>query len=622
MKIRVLPKMLRFKIIFLLLFTSIVFANGLKLDNKQEFYDLLPHSQVFIDKERKFTIKDALNNKIKFENTNQKLLGFGYSPNFDVWVKFTLENTTDKPLYKVLEYKNTLTTDILFFSPENNYEAVNEGLFHIDEKRRTINPTFKITLNPYEKKTYYIKASSYITTLIVKLNIWNSDTFYKQEIKHQVILGLFFGAMIILALYNLFIYFYTHDHSYLFYVLYIFGIVVHHLIYVGIANVYFIPQDMIPNVISYASLIVGFPTLALALFTKHFLHTKQYPIFNKLLNTYLILFPFMLSIFLITDEFNKYRNIFTVLLLVLLITLTVYAVYKKNRQAYFVLFGWFIFLTAGLGMYLSSAGVFNIYNTFPYYVELSLVMEAIVFSIALADRIKKLQEDKAEANRLLISQQQNEKKRLQVKVEEKTKDLQIALDEKGLLLKELNHRVKNNMQTIVSLINLQTDDIKDESIKDIFTTIQNRINAMSHLHELLYKQDNLTFVNAYEYFEMLSDEVKESYNKDVNIKFLINAQLEISQAIYCGLILNELITNSFKYAFPNGQGDINISLDSQDNQFILTISDNGIGYDKNQQSDSLGLVLVETLAIQQLKGQMNIDSTNGVKVQIKWSANE
>jgi len=603
--------------------TTIAFGDSLKLNENKKFYDVLPSSEIYIDKKRDVTINDVLSKKIEFKTNNQKLIGFGYSPNFDVWIKFKLTNDSDKPLHKVLEYENTLTSNIQFFSPDNSYKPIQEGLFHIDTDRRTINPTFKISLDPGESKTYYIKASSYITTLIVKLNIWENDSFYKEEIKHQVILGLFFGAMLILALYNLFIYFYIKDISYLYYVLYITGILIHHLMYTGIINVYLIPSEYVDNIIKYAAVIVAIPALALALFTKNFLDVNgNYKKISRVLNGYIILFPFLISIFLLTDEFNRYRNIFSVLMLFLLLIVTVYAAYKRNRQAYFLLFGWFIFITAGLGMYLSSVGVFNIYNNFPYYVELSLVTEAIVFSIALADRIKQLQEDKEEATNLLIIQQANEKTRLIKTVEERTKDLQIALDEKGLLLKELNHRVKNNMQTIVSLIRLQSKKTKDDKVKETFKTIQNRINAMSHLHELLYKQDNISYVNAYEYFEILSEEIQLSYqDKEIDVVFNINAQLEINQAIYCGLILNELITNCFKYAFPNGEGTVKIQLEKVENNYILTVKDNGIGYDKSISTNSLGLILVDTLATQQLKGNIVIDSTNGTTVTIKWSEN-
>ena len=600
---------------FIFIFNSLSNASTINIDEKTVFYELLSSSEIYIDKTKKLDIEDV--KKKKFEKNNKKLLGYGYSPNFDVWVRFTLKNNTQKLLHKIVEYDNSLTTDIRFYDPDiKGY--IQEGLFHIKDNRKSINPVFKIELKPHETKTYYLKVSSYITTMIIELKLWDIQAFYEKEIKHQFILALFFGAMMILGFYNLFIYFFTRDISYLFYVLYIVGIVLHHLIYVGISNIYMLSQEWIIHTIEFGAFIVAFPALALGLFTKTFLRTKQYPVLDKILNIFLILIPVVTVVFLFTDQFNSLRNLMSFSLLVYLMLVTIYAAIKKNRQAYFILFGWVIFLTAGMFMYLSSAGIFSIYEYFSYIIELSLVLEVTIFSIALSDRIKHLQKEKDDANKKLIAHQRSEQQRLQIKVDEKTSDLKKALSEKGLLLKELNHRVKNNMQTIVSLIRLQVDEIEDEKIRDIFTTVQNRINAMGHLHEMLYKQDNISYIDAKQYFRVLIDEIRESYTSDITIYYNIKVQLKMEQAIYCGLILNELITNSFKYAFPEKRGIIHINLEKKDDNFIFEIFDDGIGYDKSSPVNSLGLVLVDTLAKDQLRGEITTDTTEGVKVMISW----
>ena len=605
------------KIILLTILSTLIYANTMDLDNDVQFYDLLPYSSIYIDNSKNLTIKDIKTKNKEFKKNDKKLLGYGYSPDFNVWIKFTLKNNTNKDIEKILEYANPLTTDISLFDISKNKE-IKEGLLNIDPHRKTLTPIFKLKIKPYESKTYYLKVTSYITTLIVKLNVWDTVAFYEKEIRHQLFLALFFGSMFILFIYNLFIYFFTKDISYLYYVLYIFGITLHHSMYVGLTHLYFISDDWMIYFIKYASIFVAFPVFALALFTKYFLHIQQYPILNKVLNIFLILIPISTFVFIMTDDFDKYRNVLILCLFLYLIILTVYNAFKRNRQAYFILAGWFIIFIAMFLMLLSSGGIFNIYKYFPYVVETSLVLEGIIFSIALADRINGLQNEKNIANDKLITQQQNEKERLKISVSEKTKDLKIALDEKGLLLKELNHRVKNNMQTIVSLIRLQSDEVEDEKLQDVFVTIQNRINAMSHLHELLYKQDNVSHVNAYEYFDLVIEELQDSYDNDIDISFDIQIDLKMEQAIYCGLILNELVTNSFKYAFPNKEGKIDIRLFQKDNNINLCINDNGIGYDKNIPSNSLGLTLVNTLAKNQLKGNIAIDSSHGVKVEIIW----
>ena len=608
--------MIILRVFLFLCFAISIYAKPLIINEKKYFYDLLPHSEIYIDQSKSLSLDDIQTKK--FKKNNKKLLGYGYSPDFNVWVRFTLQNNTNKVIERILEYDHALTTDIKFFDLSNNNQFIHDGLLNVNKKRKTLNPMFKIKLKPHQIKTYYIQTSSHITTLIIKLNLWSTDAFYTKDTKHQFILALFFGAMIILGIYNIFIYFFTKDVSYLFYVLYIFGVVAHHLTYVGISNIYILNQTWMMYENNFASFVVAFPIIALALFCKSFLQTKQYPRFDKILNLLLFLLPSVLIVIMLTDMFSKYRNMFSILLLMYLIVLAIYASFKKNRQAYFILFGWTIIFTVFVFMYLSSSGIFNIYDYFPYIVELALLVEATIFSIALADRINQLQKDKVDANQKLITQQVNEKQRLEVQVANKTSDLKVALDEKGLLLKELNHRVKNNMQTIVSLISLQSDAIEDEKLQDIFLTAQNRIKAMSHLHELLYKQDNISNINAYDYFSILKEELKYSYDNDININFEIQTELQMEQAVYCGIIVNELVSNSFKYAFVNGEGTVSISLKKNNGNFELCVSDDGVGYEQSQDTDSLGLILVETLATKQLRAHININTSEGVKVLITW----
>lgn len=607
-------------LLLLQIFIATLHAEAIVVDGKTSFKDILPSSKLYMDYSKNLDINAIKTLDTLFKPTAKKQLGFGYSPDFTVWVKFTLQNDTDKTIHKILEYDSPLTSNIRFYDPTQGYKVQQEGLYHIKEDRNTINPIFVIKLAPHERGTYYLELSSYVVTLIVKLNLWDQKHFFSKELKHQVILAMFFSAMLILAIYNLFIFFFTKDLSYLYYVLYIFGILIHHIFYIGIANVYLIPHSWMETIIGYASIIVGIPAFLLALFTKTFIRAEQYPKFNKILNIYLFVFPFLILLFILTDQFNVYRNIPSVIMLILLITLTIYAGFKKNKQAYFIIFGWVLFFVAGLLMYLSSAGILNVFDQFPYIVELALVIEATVLSIALAHRIRQLQFEKENAQHKLLLLRENEKERLELQVTEKTKNLATALDEKELLLKELNHRVKNNMQTIVSLIRLQLDKIQEPELREVLITIQNRINSMSHLHELLYKENDISEINAYHYFERLVSEIKQSYDHDINIHFDIQTDLKIEHAIYCGLIVNELVTNTYKYAYNENVGDIHIQLIKQEDLYYLNVDDNGKGYDQSSIQDSLGLILVKTLAKKQLRGEITINSNNGVHVAITWRA--
>ena len=198
---------------------------------------------------------------------------------------------------------------------------------------------------------------------------------------------------------------------------------------------------------------------------------------------------------------------------------------------------------------------------------------------------------------------------------------ELLLKEKELLLKEVHHRVKNNMQIICSMLSLQSRYIKDEDDKELFLNSQNRVKSMSLIHEKLYRSDDMTSVNFKDYIRSLSALLISSYRKDhtlVTIKSESkNVFLDIGSAIPCGLIINELITNSLKYAFPDSRkGTISISLEEDaDKNKILTISDDGIGMalDTNlETSETLGLQIVDALT-SQLHATVRIDTKKGTK---------
>jgi len=605
------------KLILLFILSNQLF--GLEIKEKKTFQNLLENSKIYIDKNNSLTIKDI--QKLLFVTNTQKSLGFGYSPNLTVWIKFKLENKSDKQINKIIEYANPLTTDVIFFDLQSN-QIYKDGLTHTNPNRESLNPIFPISLEPHSSKTFYIKAHSHITTLIINLYIWSINDFYKHEIKYQFILALFFGAMGIVIFYNLLIYFSTKEISYLYYVLFFIGITFHHAVYKGIINLYLLSPKAMETIIEFSSLIVAFPIFFLAFFIKSILDLKQYPIWNKILNYYLILFP-LLIVTIYWLNLYSYRNIFSIILLIFLFIITCYAFFKKNRQAYFIIFGWFLFVISTIFMYLSSLGIYDIFYLFPYYTETSLVAEALIFSLSLSNKIKQLHREKIILKENLIQYQKEEKKRLSLIVEEKTIELSKSLEEKDLLLKELNHRVKNSIQTIVSFLRLQIDNIKEKQIQQLLMNIQNRIMSISHLYALLYTKENICFVNTHEYFSLLIDDIETSYDMPhIKIRLKTETNIPSEYAIYCGFILNELITNSLQHAFIGREsGYISIHLKKDKNVYKLLFYDNGIGYNKDINNESLGMIIIETLVLIQLQGSLKIDSTDGTKIEIEWKDN-
>ena len=205
--------------------------------------------------------------------------------------------------------------------------------------------------------------------------------------------------------------------------------------------------------------------------------------------------------------------------------------------------------------------------------------------------------------------------------------LKASLAEKEALLKEIHHRVKNNLQIISSLLSLQADYLQDNQAIEIFKDSQNRIESMALIHEKLYQSKNLARIEISDYIQDLVTNLVCSYQGNSNtITFNINIEdilLSIDTAIPCGLIVNELVTNSLKHAFPSNEtGEIRIDLHlNANNKLTLIVSDNGIGFTKNydfQNTESLGLQLVNALT-HQMEGTIELNVDGGTEIKITFA---
>jgi two-component sensor histidine kinase len=200
--------------------------------------------------------------------------------------------------------------------------------------------------------------------------------------------------------------------------------------------------------------------------------------------------------------------------------------------------------------------------------------------------------------------------------------------EKELMLREMHHRIKNNLQVISSLLSMQSDYVKDEEAHRLFINSLNRIRSMSMIHENLQKDGNFSGVDIDKYLRDLVIYLFRSYNINTNlVKIDLNVGLPsmpVDTSITCGLLVNELISNSLKYAFPEGRsGNINLSLVSLSDKNKLIVSDNGVGIPESlnlESSLTFGFLLVNTL-VDQLNGTIELIRTKGTKFIIKFPNN-
>ncbi|PWB27357.1 sensor histidine kinase [Flavobacterium sp. HTF] len=259
---------------------------------------------------------------------------------------------------------------------------------------------------------------------------------------------------------------------------------------------------------------------------------------------------------------------------------------------------------------LRNASVFN---------NLMIVITiSLLIIVMLLYRVYRL---KQRTNKILSEQQEE--------INTKNKKLQNLVVEKEWLLKEIHHRVKNNLHMVVGLLASQSEFLKNKEAVQAINDSQNRIQTMSLIHQKLYQSENLSMINMPSYIFELTEYLKDSFDIRKSILFVVdidNFDLPLSHSIPIGLIFNEAITNSIKYAFPNNRtGKIIISLKAkEEHKITLIIHDNGIGLPPEfdpYNNPSLGINLMKGLS-EDIKGQFNITSDNGTKITLEFIFDE
>ncbi len=208
-----------------------------------------------------------------------------------------------------------------------------------------------------------------------------------------------------------------------------------------------------------------------------------------------------------------------------------------------------------------------------------------------------------------------------------------SLEEKEVMLREIHHRVKNNLQVIIALVGLQAESVSDKKTQDMLAELQARARVMSLVHETLYQSQNIAGVNLGAYIKSLSVNVMETIGINTNRSLQVHADevfVGIDTAIPCGLIINELVTNALKYAFPASfmsaaehphTCEICIGIRADGPSIVLSVSDNGIGLPEGfdwKKAKSLGLRLVNILSRNQLRGTIDVNTCGGTAFSITF----
>lgn len=580
------------KLLKLLLFFTLTFSYSyaqVEINTKNTKTSILENSEMFIDETSSLAFEDIKQKEFIKSDTNYIRLGY---TSVTSWVKFSIKNNSNDNLKKYITLSNPMIDTIELYTKQddNSLKKETQGVLHLDlyERNNILHPSFEVNFNANETKEFYYKTHSLSCANYFKLFIKDEKTLYKDEFSYQLIEALLFGAMIAFIVYNIFIFIFTKELAYLYYVLYLFFITVNHSSYTIMLD--YILGEKYTHIDAYLAIYyISFATIFAFLFIKNILNINRYKILNIITNILIILNILLMMFSSINNYLIEYSTHLMFVGFVFIIYLTIFSLIKKHPLAKYIFLAWIVNIIGFFSLAFNEFGIPNPIDYFTYLFELTMFSEAILFSIALASKLNK------------------------------TKELENSLKTNEILLKELHHRVKNNMQFIIIMYRLKLANFSNPQIEQKIDEIEDIIQAMSKTHEILYNQENLEQINTKEYFENLIEKIQTTYkNKKVKINIDIEINIDIQTSIYLGIILNELLTNSFKYAFSKNSGEINISLEKEDSKTKLTYNDNGVGFDyEDKKDESFGLTFIEAIVKNELKGNLIFENIKGSKITIQ-----
>jgi len=604
-------------IIFLLLTPLYMMAAPVNISQNRTI-SLLEHSYIYLDKNA-YTAQEIIERNL-FTPYRKPYINTGVS-NKNIWIKFILHNPASSTVKKSLILTSALLEEITLYKESSLNKPMLKGVLHYSKEHNTLFPYYTVSLAPHSSLTYYLKVMSRYNPVDFELKLEEPDRYKAEDGRQQFINILLIGMVIALMLYSFLLSFYTKDRSYLYYSFYLFALIYQQLTYLGLTQIYF-PAPFVILDIKITIFKVTFLIITAALFSMHFLKTEKMPLFHKGYKGFIVVSFTEMVLLSIPELFNLYIAILTGTLFIVYNLLAGYFSYRAgNKQARLFILGFGIVFISYLLIILDALGITSIMQDFQNILTMSTALEALILSLAFADRYIILQKEKEEADTRILNESKNRTQIIEQEVLKKTQELNHALETRELLLKEVHHRVKNNLQIILSIIRLQNDEIDDETLNQKLLNLENRINAISKTYDMLLINDDLKKIDMNEYINSLLSDIEHTVkhtDRKITILTDIDAMIPLRESVYLGLIINELVTNAYKYAFTDSTGTIRIILQHHRNHFTLTVEDDGKGFVVTQYPRTLGLKLIHTLVYDQLGGEMETVTNNHTKYTIRF----
>jgi len=580
------------------LFLLLLFALSLHAETAASFTYTF---ETYYDVDEKYTIetiKDANFTKSSLVHINNRRT----KPH---WFKVVFEDTSG------LSEDIIISNEKSYFDTFNYYDegsVIDVSIYAPYKERafKTNTPAYKFELKPYEKKTIYIKVQSdlYFSS---RFSISNADGFRQAQEFQNFLYMFYLGTCFAISLYFLVLFLYNRDRLYLYYFFY--TILLAQITLVYSALYVFLDTRWIHIGVP----LMPFTYMFLLLITRKMLENeKKFPYFNLIFNFFMVTF-ILASVVMIFDQSigSIIYNIVMLLFFILAVALLI-ASSKENRIYFSAVF---IYLVSVMSLPLINFELVD-YNFFTKNLMLiGSFIELILFAAVLAIKVQKLDLDKIQAQHVLLELKEQQNTLLSQKVQEQTKTL-------NLLLKELQHRVKNNFQFITSFIWAQKQMSNSQEVSDSLDQIRERVFAITSLHEML-NTDEFHQLNLQAYILKIIEAFRHTHTDIAFEHEICSINVDYDSCIALGLILNELLTNSAKYAFKDtAHPKVDVKMFEKDGNCCFIYSDNGVGLDNSTLTESTGFgyEFISEFARSLNKSVINVEGKEGFKFTLEFSS--
>ncbi|WP_181404078.1 7TM diverse intracellular signaling domain-containing protein [Aliarcobacter cryaerophilus] len=579
-------------LISIFLFINFLYANSstLVLEDGFSFNENFEISYLK-DSSNELNIQEIANSNDFQKHSNKFSLGYLKDT---IWIKVDLKNKSSKEdfILSLNEHFYEKANMHYFDESENLWKTLKNGVFTPIKERNieTSKLAFNFKIQQNSSQTIFVELKAKYP-YFGNIAVYSKDYFFASRILNiDSFFILQFGILLIIIIFNLFLWISLKEKVYIYYVGYTFFALVY-LINISGLLIYFDLQHYMYKLHFSVSLCIIF----LSLFSIEYFEANKYFKASVFVIKILILLLFVFAFMMVAVSYSPWNNFMNHIITLILITLIVSSIKIYKKGQYFLkyyIFAISIYFTSVIIFILFLMGIieYNYFNRYAYIYCLSL--EIIVFALILSNRYNIIKNEQIKTQNELISLQINQNKLLENEVEKKTLKLTKLVKERELLVKEVFHRVKNNFHVITAFLWFES---KKDDNKHRFTELINRIKSMSLIHEYLCNSKDLIDINLKEYIDELVKTIIQTYSIptlkiNTNIE---NINLEFENIMSLGVVVNEIINNSIKHHPKEKAIILDINCYKKSDSVILIFVDNGLGFDENIQKTGLGLELIK-----------------------------